>query len=189
MNESRIRRSALRKWLTITSLCCSPALAQWAQEPTAVFGIELGKPHTQPACGPAYFAGPQCVRASFSPDYASIENTPKLPFDYMASLSMYNGSVSSVALTGKNNEWPSVKETLTQRYGKPASVDVSTVKSGAGATFTSETLAWAGAEVTIAAIQRSGRVDEWLAVIQHNQTESARQAAKAARDKTSSGGL
>jgi hypothetical protein len=87
----------------------------------------------------------------------------------------YKDHVRSVQLTFRPSSFPIVKELLRRRYGRPTRRTERILESGSGIRVRSEVLGWTGKDVTLIALEHSGRIIEGTADFSHNDTSARAQ--------------
>lgn len=154
----------------------------WDKEPSAVLGIELGRPFPDlPACPSAIdsrgrYAPPQslCVDG----DYGSTIRLGGLPFSNMyvtGSVHLFDAKVESITLSVNHRDYTKMRDILVSRYDAPGDSSISEVTTLTGATLDSRTEGWNGKNVIITLIERAGRVDQTWVMFQHLELSAAKQ--------------
>lgn len=175
------------------------ALAQpWPQEPTTVFGVELGAHLADlnlPRCNePSHPKWGESV-CIFSSTYArgamvhELRSLPDLPFQYEAFLFEHGEVVSSITLKVAAEDWPALKATLIERYGPPMSITAGHAANLGGAVLPSDQLDWIGERTRVSATQRG--LDMWTSsvVIEDRRTQARIAEQERRRIKDAAPGL
>lgn len=167
--------------LAVAMIASMAAYAQkisvWPKEPNAVFGIALGETLDNAAiseCGGVKVetqSMPISVCSMSRPGYGdlSIAGFP-VPVFERGFVRREDGVVTSISLSGKHDDYQSIKTLLVERYGRPTTVRTETLQNGMGASFKSEVLTWSGKSVTLLLKERSGSIDQTSAFFSHNAT-------------------
>jgi hypothetical protein len=156
-----------------------PAIAQnWAKETNTMFGIKLGAPiasSSVPQCAPTTRAygipsGP-CYEGSgpYSDRIARLWGLDALrQIASSAYAYFHEGSVESIGVDVKYNDYQTFKAILLERYGPPTKITRSEVMTGVGTKIPIETLEWNGRQNTLILIERSGQVDQAQMLFSNN---------------------
>ncbi|CAN7529966.1 hypothetical protein LJR260_003527 [Variovorax paradoxus] len=164
------------------------AHAQWAQEPSAVFGVRLGATiEALPVCPPMPQVGYYEVKptvlcyapSTYFPGRGDLWGTPDLGFSYHATLNTFEGRVSEIFFNTDHDQFDKAIAVLTERYGRPTETEPGEVVARNGARLTSQTVRWRGQRTSLIAVERVGRIDASTVMFQDNAL-AARKAAAAA---------
>lgn len=162
------------------------AAAQWAQEPQSIFGIPLGGDQSEVRACPYEDwnnVEPACqVPNKHSPSLIHLYGVPTLEVPYTARLGLYEGKISDVTLQLDQAHFGKFRAVLEERYGRPSSVEDSTVMNAAGARLPAVTLRWQGRVTSITAMERAGSIDRSIVVFASNDLAVKR--ANAGRQQT-----
>lgn len=169
-------------------------LPVWKQEPTAVLGIQLGKPleaSNIPTCLESMEISPEvCVKKPYKLETGLVYRMLGHPFDYarMTLTVDETGVVSYIGATMDHDRFSDFVKALVIKYGQPTVKGDVPVQSKAGATFSNMMYVWSGKAITIRAVERSGRVDESFVSFSDNASNTRtevkqKQADKAAASK------
>ena len=141
--------------------------AQWASEPSSVFGIKLGQPllgEAIPPCGgivgnevdPAI-----TVCAMYRPSLhgVSIAGFPIAEFQ-SGFVILSEDIVTSILIEARRSDYNAVKRVLIERYGKPTSISNEVKQNRVGGKFNSEEYLWVGKNVTLQLDEIGDKVDQ-----------------------------
>jgi hypothetical protein len=166
------------------------AAAAWQQEPTAVLGIELGKPLVGLArCSPSYQQPPTDICESYRTAKLVLLAGIPIPSVGVGSVQLHNGAVSMVTLMHPSTAFDSLLAILTERYGKPHQMETSVVTNLAGARLSSRQASWRGSRTNIVAHERIGKVTEGAVFFSDIELAAQERAATAADTKATAGKL
>jgi hypothetical protein len=167
------------------------AAAAWPQEPTAVLGIELGKPLAGISqCGPSYAQRPPGICALTDPTAKLVLLTGiPIPSVGRGAAHLHNGAVSMVTLMHPSTAYDNMLGILIERYGKPHQMETSVVTNLAGARLTSRQATWRGSRTLIVAHERIGNVTEGAVFFSDVELAAQERAATAADTKATAGKL
>lgn len=154
---------------------------KWDKEPEAVFGIKLGDSipaGSFPECIlPSRANGyknptEMCIESGPGPYAGKIATLHAAPLPQVSSTATINLDdtlVSSIHINFHHENHEKMRAILIERYGPPTKTDISTVQTGAGASFQAETLAWEGAKNSVRLFERWDTASKSLAVFSSNQ--------------------
>ena len=152
-------------------------LAQnWKLEPDAVFGIKIGAVLNYDDirhCGDAVNPDekpriPVCAKNK--PMFGDgVMLFGPLPIDAfsLGGAIIREGVVTTIELSGDNQNYAQARRVLMERYGKPTKATKETVQNKLGASFTSERLVWMGKRVMLTLDERAGTVSDFSAMFTH----------------------
>lgn len=170
--------------------CAAAGASEWAQEPTEIIGIKLGAPLSLPPCAerrpfdrdwrpPSSLCA---VRTGVYDDRVqTLEGLPWNDIGISGSVGLYGGNVSYVMFTVGHDYYQRFKEMLISKYGQPHEIIPKAVTSRAGAVLSSEQLVWKGRDVEIVSLEREGRIDTAVVMVQHVATSHAADKARSNR--------
>lgn len=195
-------------------LTAQPAWAggqsSWSSEPESFLGIRLAEPFAVAACPVKTMRGEEvpdwpairqlegvCFNPtalgmrSTSPTEArlyELENKPSLGFEYRVLALVSRGVVSRITLDLDQAAFGALQAAFVARYGPPTSEESKPFKTKGGAEFTSATLRWEGAKMTIRMHERYSRADRAQAVVFDNaiyqrEVEAAKERLKGEASK------
>jgi hypothetical protein len=144
--------------------------AVWAKEPNSFLGIKFGEPiPTLQEC-PRDGYGPDFERIKQLPsiclagtpavkEYFNIYNLPPLGFSYSVSMKLEQGVPVWFSLTTQGENFDQLVTAFLERYGPPSEQVAGSVKTRAGAEFSSRSYLWKGKRIEILLDERSERID------------------------------
>lgn len=151
-------------------ICAAPGPIQvWEQEPTSIFGIELGafRPgeHRIPNCPQRVAGDPlprsMCIRdRRRDAETLSIEAVPLKEIAYSATMHLVDESVQLIDITFDARRYARMKAILSERYAPPHQCSISEARSMGGAVVPAEMCIWMGKKVLITLAQRRDQIDE-----------------------------
>lgn len=152
------------------SMCCigassaatppKPQPKVWQQEPDSFMGLRFDQKVDQvlPLCPSSGISPKMCHDEPYNNSFR-IRSGPSLGFGYGLHAEAGGQGVDSFYMTANSEDYASLAQLITSKYGPPKERKADPVKTKGGAEFNNETLLWKGVKVMIFVQKYSGDIN------------------------------